>query len=353
MNPHDDALLKRLNSLAEDVPPVPEGFHARWVGGLEVDMTEKTPKKTWRTVAVRALAAAATAVFVLGGAVEARRRMTDAPQVRDTAEQVAVEDEWDAGAAEVPQMKAYGAGLTMSARDASAPEGGAQTETQKIIRTVSLTVGTQRYDEDRETMLRLCEEAGGWASAVTEQTAADGLRSAYLTLRVPTEGLDAFLSGTDGLGRVKYRSETAEDATESYQDTAARLETQRALMARLQALVTDAASLSELLELENQIAETQYQIDRLQASLDVTDRQVTYASVNVTLDEENPSAVLTDGGASFGARLGSAVVTGAQAFAAFASGAAVFLAAALPFAAVAAIVWTIVLVIRRRIQKRR
>ena len=49
----------------------------------------------------------------------------------------------------------------------------------------------------------------------------------------------------------------------SRSDTETRLATQRALMARLQSLVTEAASLTELLELESQIADTQYTIDRL------------------------------------------------------------------------------------------
>ena len=86
------------------------------------------------------------------------------------------------------------------------------------------------------------------------------------------EQLDDYFSGTSGLGRVISREESATDVTESYYDTQARLETQQALMARLQALVTDAADLSDLLTLESQIAETQYQIDRLQSSLNSTDR---------------------------------------------------------------------------------
>ena len=114
---------------------------------------------------------------------------------------------------------------------------------------------------------------------------ATGLRTAYLTLRIPQSALDAYIAGTEGLGRITSRSESAQDVTESYQDTAARLETQKALLARLQALITESADLSDLLELESQIADTQYQIDRLQASLNSTDRQVSYSTVNITLKD--------------------------------------------------------------------
>ena len=84
------------------------------------------------------------------------------------------------------------------------------------------------------------------------------------------EKLDELLAGAEGYGRVISRTETAEDVTESYQDTAARLATQQAKMERLQALMNDTASLSDLLELESAIADTQYTIDSLQSRLNLS-----------------------------------------------------------------------------------
>lgn len=362
MNQHEnDALLSRIASLGEDTPPLPEGFHERWVGRLEADMSETKAKRPWKTAMLRSLAVAATAVFILGGAWKAQK-LPNGPQSRNSAAQTrgavydaVPESEWKDAAYDMPtevsEDAGYGMNRMASVRSTAANEAGAAQ--QKIIRTASLTIGTQQYDESLAALLTLCENAGGWSSSTSEQTASNGLRTAYLTLRVPSESLDDFLSGTGGLGRVTHRSETADDVTETYQDAQARLETQQALMARLQALVTDAASLSELLELEAQIADTQYQIDRLQSSLNVTDRQVDYATVDVTLSEEKPSADLTDGEASLGQRLASAVLTGGSAFLSLLADAAVFLAAALPFAAVAAIVWAAALLIRTLVRKRR
>ena len=168
-----------------------------------------------------------------------------------------------------------------------------------------------------------------------------------LTLRVPAEKLDAFLEGAGGAGRVTRREESAYDVTESYYDTKARLETQQALMARLQALVTDAADLSDLLALESQIADTQYQIDALQSRLNSTDRQVDYATVNVSLREEIPSDSITDVEMTLGQRIGHALTTGWDIFTSFLGDTAVFLVAALPFLALVAVAWIVVRMIRR------
>ena len=143
------------------------------------------------------------------------------------------------------------------------------------------------------------------------------------------------------------REESADDVTESYYDTKARLETQQALMARLQALVTDAADLSDLLALESQIADTQYQIDSLQARLNSTDRQVDYATVNVSLKEELPSDSITDVEMTLGQRIGHALTTGWEIFTSFLGDTAVFLVAALPFLALLAMAWIIIRLVRR------
>ena len=53
-------------------------------------------------------------------------------------------------------------------------------------------------------------------------------------------------------------------------------------MERLQALMSETATLSELLELESAIADTQYTLDSLQSQLNQTDDQVAYATVDVS-----------------------------------------------------------------------
>ena len=354
-NEHSD-LLKRLDSLNLDVPPVPGDFHAGWVSRLEDDM-ETRPKKFTKQTLTRVLSVAAALVFIIGGTTLAQRAQKRG-DVDAAAGQVmmARSTSMDAGAYlmdVVEYEEDYDDSVAERGMLNNASAAAKAVTERMMVRTASLTIGTQAYDKSLAALTGMCEEAGGWTASVSENVAGSGLRTCYLTLRVPAEQLDWFLSGTGGLGRVTHRSESAEDVTESYYDTKGRLATQEALMERLQKLVTGAASLSELLELEVQIADTQYQIDRLQSQLNTTERRVNYADVDVTLREESAASDITDGEKSLGQRLLSALKSGGEAFVDLMESAAVFLAAALPFIAIVAVIWVAVMIIRKRIRKGR
>lgn len=358
-----ESLQNGLDSLCAAVPPLPEECHQRWVSRVEEEaeaMNDQKERKPFRRAQwTRALSIAAALVFVVGGTLLTRDSLLQtakspqltAASVKDTPVET---ESWDDGAAAGGGMVGYAMQSSMTravANDAAMPmaeaeeakESGAQES--KIIRTASLTLATQEYDTALESLRALCKEMQGYESWSSESTSsATGLRSINLTLRIPAASLDAFLQGTAAAGRVTYRSETMDDVTDSYYDTRARLETQQALMARLQSLVTDAANLADILELESKIADTQYQIDRLTSSLATTDKRVNYATVDLTLREESPANQLTSD-IPWSKRLQSALQAGVSAFVSFLQDASVFLVAALPFLAIVAIV---AIIIRKR-----
>ena len=357
----NEVLRDALSGLNEDVPPMPEGLHAAWMQKVEDDQMEK---KTTRKSLTRFLSIAAAMVFVVGGTLLTKDtlssdalNMKSAPQENGRSialygSRAYANDSYDYAveeAAEAEFTMDAGAPMMMMAKGVTTTSTAVPAQTdKKIIRTASLTIATQTFEDSLNALKSACEGQGGWIESSSENVNSySGLRTAYLTLRVPQDSLDAYLAGADGLGRITSKSESAQDVTESYQDTAARLETQKALMARLQALITESADLSDLLELESQIADTQYQIDRLQASLNSTDRQVSYSTVNITLKEEK-TVELTDTTVSLGDRIKSAIVTGVNALESFLADMLVFLVAALPFIAIVAVVVIAVKIIRKR-----
>ncbi len=353
-----DSLQDSLQGLS--TPPMPEGFHQAWTQRIkeEAPMLEQPEKrKPFPKKAIhRALAVAAAAVFVVGGTLLTR----DDPALRRTTkaqEEISYDEAGDTGGSMLNSV-AYSMDATAAApRSASGKlaVGGSleqQNPEAKVIRNASLTIGTQQYDTSLADLKALCESSGGWVSQVSESVGRDGLRYAYLSLRVPADQLDSCLTGTGQLGRIIRREESANDVTESYYDTQARLDTQKALMARLQALVTDAADLSDLLALEAQMADTQYEIDRLQSSLDSTDRQVAYSTVDVSLQEESSSTLVT-ADVTFSERLRSAVSAGVKAFVDFFADVAVFLTAALPFIAIVAVVALVIFMIGKIRRKKK
>ena len=343
-----------LSSLNEEVPPMPENLHGAWMQKVEEDMkNQQAPKFHMPKTVTRWLSTAAALVFIIGGTLLTRDDLAPASGASMNQKSAVYSTRtasYDDYAVEESAEYEYGAAngvmLTM-ARGADTAAAPVMAE-KKIIRTASMTIATQTFEDSLNALKSACEGQNGWIESSSENVNnATGLRTAYLTLRIPQSALDAYIAGTEGLGRITSRSESAQDVTESYQDTAARLETQKALMARLQALITESADLSDLLELESQIADTQYQIDRLQASLNSTDRQVSYSTVNITLKEEK-TVELTDTTVSLGDRIKSAIVTGVNALESFLADMLVFLVAALPFIAIVAVVVIAVKIIRKR-----
>lgn len=350
-----DALRQQLKVLEDDVPPMPEGLHQRWMRAVEEEPMDKTPpgKKTsqWK----RLLAVAAAAVFVIGGAIWAKNVHLGKSQSGFVLmqEDSTTEDtfEYSSNRTTLMSTGSTGAGASLYTNNDEGGYGGedniASQQETKIIRTVSLTLGTTAFDDTLATVKQACFDAGGRVEYASEY-GSTSQRSASLTLRIPSEQLDLFLEGENSWGRVIRRSETAEDVTESYYDTKGRLETQQALMARLKELTEKAESLEDILSLESQMADTQYQIDRLTGILQSTDSQVSYATVNVSVQEEKAADTAQNTEESLLSRMGSALKVGADAFVSFLSDALVFLVYALPFLGVVAVVAITVLIVHKK-----
>ena len=313
----------------------------------------------WRAAHRKTVWAVAVVLLILWGTAASRDSLPGAVQKtqRSKAANMSYSEE-DLEEYEISED--YGVPMTglMAAYEAESASGvrnemqnDETAENAKIIRTASLTINTKRFAEDLEAIRNLCRTTGGWIASSKESANYNGLMTASLTLRIPSPKLDEFLSGTGKIGRTTVREESSEDVTESYRDTQTRLETQKKLMERLQTLVTDAADLSDVLELEEKIADTQYQIDRLQGQLQTTDRKVEYATVSLTLREEREAETATDERVTLFKRIHSALLLGINNLAGFASDVLVFLAMILPFAAVAAAAVLAVRLFRKRAKR--
>lgn len=234
---------------------------------------------------------------------------------------------------------------------ATADSGATAATGQKLVRTVSLTLRTTAFDNDLESVQALLEGLGGYVENLYQygDVESGDTRTASLSVRVPSESLDAFLAGMEGVGRVVDRSESVTDMTVQYTDNQTRLETLYAKRERLNQLMAQAQEVSDLIELETAIADTQYEIERYETSQRDIDRRVDMSAVNVTLLEESPAQSAAAEDIGLGERLGAALRASLRWLGGFLRNMLVFvtmiLPVAVPVAAIAAVVW---LVVRRR-----
>lgn len=362
----NSALEQALCRLYQSEEP-PAGFETGWRAAVRREesrmrMAEKSTRRPlWRAI----VPACAALVLVVGSLWAGTLDLEGAAPSEKSAAT-------GAGYADSASTTSYSAPNAMMARSADtavydlyvAEESGASTggtsaadagteasAGQKLVRTASLTLRTTAFEADLESVQALLESLGGYVENLYQygDVASGDTRTASLSVRVPSENLDAFLSGVEGVGRVTDRSESVTDMTVQYTDNQARLDTLYAKMERLNQLMAQAQEVSDLIELESAIADTQYEIERYETSQRSIDRRVDMSAVSVTLLEDTPAQSATAEDVGLGERLGAALNASLRWLGGFLRNMLVFvtmiLPVAVPVAAIAAAAW---LIVRRR-----
>lgn len=178
-------------------------------------------------------------------------------------------------------------GVEKLAMSTSGAADGADMDSRKLIRTADLTLRTPAFDDCTQTVQGLIEENGGYIESLYQY--GETVRRLNLSARIPSDRLDGFLAALEGAGRVSDRSESTIDRTTQYQDNAARLETLYAKRDRLNELLAKAEDVSDLIEIESAIADTQYEIESYETAQRSIDRQVDMSEVSLSIVEESPA----------------------------------------------------------------
>jgi hypothetical protein len=154
-----------------------------------------------------------------------------------------------------------------------------------------------------------------------------------------------------GLGKVEDVSVSADDITDQYYDLQIRMENQKRLEKRLLELLNRQTNkLSDLLEVERELARVRTQIDSMEGRKRLWDNQVAYSTLYVNVYEPMPAIAGDDGGAfrtlmrSFGEAANNFVLMIAGIIAA--SGAIIPLIAVFVF-----VIWLMLKIWRRRKRK--
>lgn len=228
------------------------------------------------------------------------------------------------------------------------PEDAATSETarQKIIYRADMTLESTDFDTARDTLLAAVEANGAWMEySSLSGTAEDRDRYANYTVRVPVDQYRAFLEQAGQAGSVLNLSENAENVTSTYIDMEARISSLENQRDRLNELAAQAETTADLLEIESQLSDVQYQLESYTQQLRNLDGQVTYSTVDITLREV---ATLTPTGVTFPQRLADAFAGGWNGFVAFIQGLVLTLVYLWPLLLVIAIVAAVLLPLLRR-----
>ena len=239
--------------------------------------------------------------------------------------------------------------------ESSADTGDFEIQARKIVRNSYLDLETKEFDQALAGIQQLVEQNGGYleSQSVNGRSLRDENsrqeRYATLTARVPAENLDSVVTQVGELCNILSQSEDAQDITERYYDSQARLDSLTLQEERLLDILSKAEKLEDVIALESALSDVRYQIESLTASLRRMDSQVTYSFLHITLNEvveyQEPAPL------TFGDRLGRAVHRGGENLLDSCQGFLLFAAENLPSLLFWAVVLlAIVLVVRKLIR---
>lgn len=171
----------------------------------------------------------------------------------------------------------------------SGTSGAAQTPVnQKLVRKIYLEAETDNLDALLKQVDEKLAELNGYAEnrqVYQYKGEHTRTRTAELTLRIPAENLDQFVTHVTGLSNVTSSTETAEDITLNYVATESRVKALQTEHDRLLELLAKAESMSDLLEIEKRLTEVRAQLEEVASRLKLYDNMVNYGTINLTLQE--------------------------------------------------------------------
>jgi hypothetical protein len=163
-----------------------------------------------------------------------------------------------------------------------------QTEA-KIIKTGSLRFESSNLESSFQTIQKAVAKH---KAIIQNDNSGKDDYSVYrnFTIRIPNQDFDAFINEiSQGISHFDKKEISQQDVTEEYVDVEARMNAKKKLEARYIQLLTKANKVSEMLEIEKQLAEIREEIEAKEGQLKYMQSQVSMSTVSIEMYTNNPS----------------------------------------------------------------
>lgn len=188
-----------------------------------------------------------------------------------------------------PQVAEYSEDGQIKGEELS--EEVAQTSERKLIRTVDLYTETEQYDELLANLEAQIAAFGGYVEYRYQYNGNPydnyslSKRNSNLTVRIPEDRLDEFIARVGETSNIVNKEERVEDVTLQYVD----LESHRNALVteqdRLMELLEQAETVEDLIAVESRLSQVRYELESMESQLRTLMNQVSYSTVNLTVQE--------------------------------------------------------------------
>ncbi len=236
------------------------------------------------------------------------------------------------------------ASLTPKAEAQQVSAVEALVASRKLIRTGQLTIEIGKYASAAEAAIRIATQHGGYVADSRVSRSDSGRQRGTLVLRIPTERFPEALKSLKELGTVKVENVSSQDVTKAYADLETRLKVKRETLERLRDILRrQTGKLSDVLEVEREIARVTEEIEQMEGERRYYDQQVALSTLTVELFEPEP---LVAGGLF--APIGEALHDSLEVFSQSLGGLIYAVAAGIPWVISLWLAWRLVRFVRRR-----
>jgi uncharacterized protein DUF4349 len=177
---------------------------------------------------------------------------------------------------------------TLAAKDrAPFPRPGVAPD--MVIRTGQASIEVDSLERAVSLVRLLAGRVGGYVANTAMQTGRGQLRSASLEVKVPADRFDDGLGGLASLGKLESVNVNAEDVGEEFTDVTARMGNARRLEARLiDLLATRTGKLTDVLDVERELARVREEIDRYEGRLRYLRAHAVLSTLTIYMHEPLP-----------------------------------------------------------------
>ena len=154
-----------------------------------------------------------------------------------------------------------------------------------LIRNATVTVESKDVIKSSRELISSVVAARGYVAELHESLDNLGSRSVEVKVRVPAQAFDQSMSGLESLGKILEKAVTAEDVTEEFVDSQARLRNLNKEEARLIDILGRTGRLSDTLQVEQELSRVRGETEQIEGRLRYLSHRVDFSTIDVTFQE--------------------------------------------------------------------
>jgi hypothetical protein len=154
-----------------------------------------------------------------------------------------------------------------------------------LIKNATLTLEARDVRQASTQLVAATRAARGYVADTKESADELGRRTVTIQVRVPFDRFDRSVQQIEALGKLAEKQVTAEDVTEEFVDSEAKLRNLKRTELRLIAHLGRTARLSDILLVEKELNRVRGEIEQIEGRLRFLSHRVAFSTLTVTLSE--------------------------------------------------------------------